>query len=95
MNKKQAVKECKELWREIRASGLSKEEFLDSPQGRGWLGRYDGDCPLCELAKKTGCPNCGDVCPLFAQYGSDCFDLGYSLDIVCPPEWFEAIENLK
>lgn len=93
MNKKQAIKECKELWSEIKASGLSKVDFLRSAQGKAWVGRkYLFNCPLCELTKNR---NCEGACPLHTQYGDGCFDLGFDGYSPCPPEWFEAIEGLK
>ena len=34
--KREAIRECKRLWREIGKSGLSKETFFDSKLGNSW-----------------------------------------------------------
>ena len=93
MNKKQAIKECKELWKEIEKSGLGKYDFLETLAGRKWLDKYyDSDCPLCEYVggEKHDC----EKCPLLIQYGRDCFDLDFEAKPI-PPSWFEAVRGLK
>ncbi len=93
LTKKKAISECKELWKEIDESGLSKDAFLDTPAGKKWMDKeYESDCPLCEYAydpiKK--CPQC----PLVKQYGQICFGLGfYGADR--NSSFFKAIRELK
>lgn len=49
MNKREAVRACKRLWlgeNGIRKSGLSKEDFLETPEGEKWLAKdYESACP--------------------------------------------------
>ncbi len=74
LTKREAIRECKRIWKKIGKSGLDKYAFLDSPNGKKWLAKgYECDCPLCEYAKGTGCY----ACPLFTQYNITCTPLGY------------------
>lgn len=87
---REAVRECKRLWKEIGKSGLSKQNFLASPAGDKWIAKnYQNDCPLCHYAGD----DCHD-CPLVIQYGKLCEELGYQRN---PPEpkFFEAVRGLK
>lgn len=85
-----AIRECKEIWREIKASGLSKEKFLAlHPMHK--VNSYKKHCPLCEISFHTVrrnsdshlvCKECCPTCPLVIQYGVasrnlKCFNLGY------------------
>lgn len=91
MNLKEAIKECKELWKEIEESGKTKYGFLNSPDGARWLAKhYWGSCPLCEYAN----PACSD-CPLVIQYGKLCIELGFRDCGESSPEWFKAVRELK
>lgn len=94
LTKREAIRECKRLWKELEKSGLTKGEFLfDTRAGRKWLNKlYNSDCPLCEYAKRH---NSCRYCPLFTQYNKGCFELGYAGWIHCSPEWFKAIQGLK
>jgi hypothetical protein len=87
------IKECKEEWRTIKASGLSKEDWLDTDEGKVFKAKgYKNNCPLCE-----GFFNyfmCKD-CPLMKQYGDDCGGLGFDDNRIPRDEWFEAIEGLE
>jgi len=96
MNKRQAIKECKELWREIEESGLSKTEFLRTPADEKWVNKdYWGDCPLCEYSQsKEGMATCNH-CPLVTQYGKNCYKLGFNDDKLSLPSFFKAIRGLK
>ncbi len=92
MNKRKAISECKKLWKEIDESGLSKDEFLDTPAGKKWRDKnYHSDCPLCEYAYEI---NICHRCPLVKQYGRGCFDLGFGL-FGRNPGFFDAIRGLK
>lgn len=104
MIKKEAVRECKELWKEIEESGETKYGFLDSPAGGRWKDKhYYGNCPLCEYATalRKRHPTVGpelkvcDVCPLVTQYGKECTMLGFKDGGLSSPEWFEAVRGLK
>ena len=73
MNKRKAISECKKVWKEIKESRLSKEDFLETPAGRKWIDKgYANNCPLCEYASDS-CSKC----PLVTQYGKDCYELGF------------------
>jgi hypothetical protein len=74
------IRECKDIWRKIKASGLSKYGWLETTEeGRSFkMKRYTHDCPLCE------------------QYREECYALGYNgRDEGYPESWFKAIEGLK
>ena len=94
MTEREAIKECKKLWEEIEKSGLSKENFLNSSAGKKWIEKeYWNDCPLCSYVRESGYKgDCIEVCPLYFQYGKDCFQLGFESD---PPRFFEAVRGLK
>lgn len=89
---KPAIVDCQKLWDEIEASGLSKWDFLLSPQGKKWLNKYLEDCPLCEYAKQFVDPCLH--CPLTKKYGDGCAHLGYSTYEISSKEWFDAIRKL-
>jgi len=94
MTKREYIRECKRLHKEIERSGLSKFGFLETPAGKKWWDKdYEALCPLCEYtaSKESDC----DDCPLVLQYGKDCLSLGYSGLKISAPEWFEAVRNLK
>ena len=89
--RKDAIRECKQLWEEIEESGLTKFSFLNSSAGKKWTDKeYECNCPLCEYAIGLGCPNC----PLIKQYGEDCYSLGFDEDSN-EPGFFDAIRGLK
>jgi len=93
MNKeKQAIKKCKDFWGLVKASGLSKDDFLETPEGAKWIGKYVHDCPLCEYVENEGTP-CLD-CPLVIQYGKGCYELGFDPEKPCP-DFNSYIEELK
>lgn len=94
LTKKQAIKECKELWEEIEASGLSKGEFLYSTkEGRRWRHKnYSCDCPPCHFDKQFN-DDCTH-CPLVTKYGKDCYGLGYCGKELHSLSFIEAIRNL-
>lgn len=97
LTKRQAIRECKKLWKEIKKSGLSKNQFLCSEEGAKWRNKgYWASCPLCEYAIRADGRGRCDRCPLVLQYGRKCDELGYSLfgDLV-PPEFFTYIKDLK
>ena len=95
MTKREAIKECKELWKEIKKSGETKYGFLNSPGGKKWLAKdYHGNCPLCEYKGPTvqlGCARC----PLKTQYDKNCIMLGFSDLGRSSPAFFKAVEGLK
>lgn len=99
MDRRTAIRECKELWGLIEESGLSKEDFLDTPQGMRWLREHANHrCPLCRytLAKMTelnGLPLCNHYCPLRTQLGKDCITLRYNDDR--PTEFIAAVKKLR
>ncbi|KKM93466.1 hypothetical protein LCGC14_1208170 [marine sediment metagenome] len=95
MNKRESIRECKRLWKEIKKSGLGKVDFLSSYENSNWVKKkYRSSCPLCEYQGVRQlyplCPRC----PLVKQYGTDCFGLGYS-KYGSSPEFFKAIRGLK
>ena len=91
MTKREAIRECKKLWKEIEKSGLDKFRFLGSPAGEKWQDKgYQDYCPLCEYVRNgIGCVRC----PLQTQHNKDCYKLGYSKRN--PLSFFEAIRNLR
>ena len=92
MNKREAIRACNELWKEIEKSGLSKKNFIRSPAGEKWEAKkYQYDCPLCEYVKDK---ECEDKCPLILQYGKECYELGF--DLKPPdPEFFEGYGRMR
>jgi len=107
LTRRQAIRECKKLWREIKASGRIKDVFLfHTPQGRHWLEKgYGSYCPMIQyhfsVSVKTS-PHtdvCGR-CPLpQMQHGISnilrCVLLGYQPDNIPSPEWLAVVEGLK
>lgn len=97
--KKEYIRECKEIWRKIKASGLSKYEWLETEEGREFAAKgYYNRCPLCEFVHSYAATANGfycPTCPFQKQYDKVCYDLGYDDDGNYPDEWFEAIEGLK
>ena len=94
LSEKQAISECKKLWNEIEASGLSKFDFLASPEGKVWKDKnYRADCPLCGYARSFNSTQCSP-CPLIQKYGRGCFALGYRISLLANKEWLEAIRGL-
>ncbi len=91
LTKREAIRECKRIWKEIGESGLDKDAFLESPNGKKWLAKsYECNCPLCEYASR-GC----NVCPLYAQYDTTCTPLGYE-EVGCGSTRFlDAVKGLK
>jgi len=89
--KREAIRECKRLWKAIEKSGLGKEDFLKSKEGKVWRDKqYINDCPLCDLT----CFKCCD-CLLIKQYDENCYDLGFG-DINKPSQgWLNTIKGLK
>lgn len=89
-----SIEECKKLWADVEASGLSKQDFLKSKAGRKWREKaYLGNCPLCQYdhERKGDCL----LCPLEQQYAKGCFDLGFLEKAIPIPEWLNAIKGLK
>jgi len=94
---KDAVKDCQNMWDDIKASGLSKADFLDTARGKEWHSKgYENDCPLCHYADqfKSFCDNC----PIFNHVDEDdlrwdCYHYGFDED---PPSasWFELVKSL-
>ncbi|KKN76945.1 hypothetical protein LCGC14_0365970 [marine sediment metagenome] len=94
MAKREAIRDCKRFWKAVEKSGLSKDEFLLTPEGKVWEAKdYMNTCPLCEYG--TGKEDDCGKCPLKTQYGKDCYELGYVFVVRCPPRWFKAIKGLK
>ena len=94
LTKKKAIVECKALWKEIEKSGLSKNDFLDSPAGEKWESKdYEASCPLCEY---VGASSCEEKCPLYLQYGDMCINLGFTvISGITKSRFFEAVRGLK
>ena len=92
LSKRKAISECKKLWTEIVASGLSKSNFLwGTDGGQKWQDKeYDSNCPLCDSSK---C-DCSD-CPLIVQYDRYCSQLGYDSDEDCRKYFLEYVNELK
>lgn len=91
LSKREAIRECKRIWKEIEKSGLGKDDFLRSPAGKKCLDKqYRHDCPLCEYSGH----NCVK-CPLMTQYGHACYVLGFEDTKVSEPSFFEAVRGLK
>lgn len=94
ITRKEAVRECKELWKEIEESGLTKYEFLNSFDGAKWKAKhYQSNCPLCEYAHyfSSGCLQC----PLITQYSKRCDELDFGNNMHSKPKWFGYIRGLK
>lgn len=98
LTRRQAIRECRELWEEIAESGKDKMEFLlATPAGKKWLDKnYALNCPLCEAAKVDGITDCQN-CALHRQYGYSCLKLGY-LEYMPgdeDSEWLTVIRGLE
>ena len=93
-----AIRECKKLWAEIKASGLSKDDFWVTPQGKKWQKKgHVSDCPLCAFASQRENPRktpCTIKCSLGQQYKKTCFGLGFT-ENGRSPQFFQAVEGLK
>lgn len=89
LTKRQAIRECKKLWREIKKSGCkTKNDFLKTLVGKKWLVKnYIFNCPLCEYSTR-----CTLDCPLFVQYNKTCSDLWWDNP---SKEWYDAVFGLK
>ncbi len=99
ITRRESIRECKRLWKEIEKSGLDKYGFLHSPAGeKWWCKEYDHDCPLCEYVLGQGyngeTRRCVTHCPLHQQYGKGCALLRYDFT-PADPQFFEAIKGLK
>ena len=97
LTKKQAIKECKELWVEIKRSKLSKDDFLETEDGKKWVDKdYYQDCPLCQYVyQKDNFKDYCASCPLCIQYkGAGCYDLGYD-SLETTTKWLNVIKGLK
>ncbi len=99
MNRRTAIRECKQLWGEIEKSGLGKLEFLDSPDGEKRRAKdYLNHCPLCELSWGYRCKSC----PLVTQLGAKrtknddppCYSLGFNDEEPSPAFWAN-VKKLK
>lgn len=104
LTKREAIRECKRLWKEIEESGLSKREFFTTREGSYWRTKgYRADCPLCEYTLQRGLHRkeelgrtlCESYCPLCKQYGDHCLDLGFKGHDKHEPRFIEAIMKLK
>ena len=94
LNKAESIRETKELWAEIEASGLSKDDFTLTKAGARWEAKgYNHDCPLCEYSG-PGMNRCFR-CPLLEQYNLGCYGLGFLDDFISSPRWFKAVINLR
>ena len=92
LTKREAIRECKRLWKEIEKSGLTKYGFLNSPDGKKWKDKdYQAYCPLCEYTGRWNCWRC----PLMVQYGETCTHLGFNDSGLSTPDWFDAVRGLK
>ena len=90
MTKREAIRECKRLWKEIGKFGKDKDDFLESPAGEKWLDKdYQNDCPLCEYARGKGC----EFCPLYTQYDKGCYELNFEANP--PTQFIKAVMGLK
>ena len=91
MTKREAIRECKRMLKEIEKSGLSKGRFLFSLDGGKWRDKhYQAHCPLCEYVG-IDCRKC----PLVIQYNKDCYEFGFNHSYTCEPSFFHAVRGLK
>ncbi len=94
MTKREAIRECKKLWKEIEKSGLTKEGFFATAMSNKWrVKSYHSECPLCQYSKVIKGVGCRP-CPLTEQYDKSCFELGYFKD-TRHSKFFTAIRGLK
>lgn len=98
MTERESIRECKEMWGEIRESGLSKMDFLGTEAGNKWkMKDYDSSCPLCEYVvqqpRVIGVSACGYYCPVYAKVNKTCYTLGYD-ENPPTPKWFALVESL-
>ncbi len=98
LSREQAIKECKELWEEIWASGMGKEKFFESKLGVKWVYKnYYQECPLCDYTVDRptieGAHQCL-LCPLMQTYGATCDNLGYEYETTLS-KWMEKVRGLK
>ena len=95
MDKRTAIRECKNLWKEIDESGLSKDDFLYTTEGEKWLDkRYLSACPLCEYVISSKEGDC-DACPLCEQFDMTCFSLGFHHTEKHSRDFLRAVRNLR
>lgn len=92
MQKREAIRDCKRLWKEIVESGLQKREFFDTDAGIQWEEDNGYDCPLCAYVGSHKDPLCDVHCPLVLQYGKGCTELRFYSD---PAGFYEYVKGLK
>ena len=93
LTKKKAIEECKKLWEEIEASGLSKDDFLRTTGGEYWIDKeYFSNCPLCQHDSDFGKDTCS-ACPLVKKYRKKCSKLGFHANCHST-EFIEAVRGL-
>ena len=68
ITKKQAIKECKELWKRIYESGLQKHRYMETHEHTS--------CPLCEYVMQFSYLTCRH-CPLITKFNKGCVELNY------------------
>jgi hypothetical protein len=103
MDKQTAIRECKRMWGDIEKSGLSKDKFMKTEEGKYWEQKeYYCDCSLCHYAmccrdkKAKSNPykiRCS-YCPLIEQFGLFCPDLGFIPSEPCWRFW-NIVKRLK
>jgi hypothetical protein len=103
--KREAIRECKRLWKAIEKSGLSKVDFLNTIDGEIFKDKnYRAGCPLCDYSMQKGIgfltyrsKDCKKYCPLIEQYGHGCIALGYGENSSWIPtkKWLDKIYGLK
>jgi hypothetical protein len=95
LTKRQAIKECKELWAEAERSKQDKFIVFRRlfPEKN-----YFNSCPLCEYSTQFVKPGSHllakcSVCPFITQLGYSCLSLEYTL--TGSPTFFQAVRELK
>ena len=97
LTKREAIRECKRLWKGIGKSGQNKQGYI---RAKGLRDKYLLDCPLCEYAKKKSSiyylVNC-EKCPLPPRKKMDfrCYELGFDDELPPSQEWLNVIKGLK
>ena len=92
ITKKEAIAKCKEMWKLIQDSNMTKYEFLrHHPE---WRNLYRYGCSLCEYQNNFPKDDDCEHCPLMTKYHKSCVELGYKGSFRSTPKWMKAVLGL-
>ena len=100
ITKRQAIRECKKMWKLITKSCLGKYEWFKTDASIPFSNKYMHDCPLCEYTNNLRIRSvntfdlaCRPFCPLYIQLNEGCLGLNYMQEDTT--EFYNALLKLK